>query len=152
MRKFLLTLVLMTAGVFSASAKSLVLTLKDGTKVYFLITDSSYPMMKIKDGEITLGDEHKYTFPELATFVVSNTDDPNGVEDVEVAQAHTYKSNTLVFAGDANKVKVYNVSGAQVDALISENNGSVAVNLNNLPNGAYVISTGSTSFKVVKKS
>lgn len=152
MKKVLLTLILATVGILSGSAKSLVLTLKNGTKVYFLITSDSYPMMKIHEGEITLGDEHKYTFPELESFVVSNTDDPNGVEDVEVAQVHTYKSNTLVFAGDANKVKVYNVSGAQVDALISENNGSVAVNLNNLPNGAYVISTGSTSFKVVKKS
>lgn len=151
MRKFLLALVLMTAGVFSASAKSLVLTLKDGTKVYFLITSTSSPMMKIKDGEITLGDEHRYTFPELVSFVVSNTDDPNAVEDVESNPTHTYKSNTIIFAGNADKVKVFNASGAQVEAEVSENDGRVAVNLNDLLNGVYVVNTGSTSFKVIKK-
>ena len=151
MRKVLLTLILATAGILSGSAKSLVLTLKNGTKVYFLITSTSYPMMKIKDGEITLGDEHRYTFPELASFVVSNTDDPNGVENVESNPTHTYKSNTIIFAGNADKVNVFNASGAQVEAEVSENDGRVAVNLNELPNGVYVVNTGSTSFKVIKK-
>ncbi|MBP5479101.1 MAG: T9SS type A sorting domain-containing protein [Bacteroidaceae bacterium] len=151
MKKVLLTLILATVGILSGSAKSLVLTLKNGTKVYFLITSDSYPMMKIHEGEITLGDEHKYTFPELVSFVISNTDDPNAVEDVENNPYHTYKSNTIIFAGNADKVKVFNASGAQVEAEVSENDGRVAVNLNELANGAYVVNTGSTSFKVIKK-
>lgn len=150
MKKILL-LLLMTMCVLSGSARSLVLTLKNGTKVYFLITSEKNPVMKFENGGITVDDKGSYTFPEVVSFIVSNTDDPNAIEDVKSEAAFTYRANTVLFVGDASKVKVYNASGAQVEASVSQANDRVAVDLNDLGKGVYVISTGDTSFKVIKK-
>ena len=151
MRKFILSLALIVACVLSASAKSFVLTLKDGTKVYFAVTIDKSAVMDISKGNITIEDKNTYTFEQVKSFVLSNENDPNAINDVEMDGGASYKANTLVVPGNLNTVKVYDASGAQVEANISESNGRVIVNLNNMNKGVYVVSTGSTSFKVIKK-
>jgi hypothetical protein len=46
---------------------------------------------------------------------------------------------------------VFTVGGTEVKAEVNQSGDIATVNLNNLPTGAYVINTGSTTFKVMKK-
>ena len=48
-------------------------------------------------------------------------------------------------------MKVYTVGGVEVEADIQRNGDTVAVNLNGLAAGVYVVSTGKSSLKVMKK-
>lgn len=151
MKKILLLLALMSICILSASAKSLVITLKNGTNVYFLITADKSPVMKFNDGGITMVDGASYTFAEVKSFDISNTDDPNAIDEASDDAKISYRANTILFAGDVNKVKVYNASGVQVEANVSKAGDRVAIDLNDLTKGVYVINTGDTSFKVIKK-
>ena len=151
MKKFLLALAVGMCSLAS-SAKSLVLTLNDGAKVYFIMTTTDIPVMRVKDGTITVNGEGSYTFSQIKSFVISETDDPNAIEDVAGDSGVGFRANTLLLSCDIAKVKVYNASGALVEANISSvGGGRVSVDLNGLNNGVYLISTGNTSFKIMKK-
>ena len=49
------------------SAKSLVLTLKNGTLVYYLLGGEANPMMRLTDGDIVVNTD-KYEFGNIQNF------------------------------------------------------------------------------------
>ena len=68
----------MTA-LLSVEAKSLVITLKDGTLVYYLLNSDKSPVMRMVPGGFTVNKD-SYKFSEVKNFYISPTDDPNPVE------------------------------------------------------------------------
>lgn len=151
MKQKLLTLitalVLVSGTVF---AKSLVLTLSNGKKVYYLLDNKTATMMRFVDGKITV-EADEYTFSGIKNFYISEQDDPNSIEEVVSKSNATYRANTLVVNIANAPVKVYTANGREVKAETSSTESTTSVDLGNLAKGTYIIRIGESSFKVMKK-
>lgn len=145
---FLPLLLLFSIG---ASAKSVVFTLNNGDKVYYLLSKDAAPMLRFKDGRMTVNDE-AYEFSDIKHFYISDEDDPNAIEQVLSKQPMTFRANTIILRSDAVKtLKVYTLDGVEVKVQVQKTDDVISVDLNGLEKGTYVINTGSSSMKVWKK-
>ena len=148
------TLAFVTCLFISASAltaKSLVLTLTDGTLVYYLLGGEKDPMMHFVDGGVMVNSDG-YSFADLKIIYISLTDDPNGIEHRLADAQISYRSNVLALpAADTESVKVYASNGSLVEVPMRYEAGFLFVDLSVLPQGIYAVKTGDTSLKVMKK-
>lgn len=134
-----------------ASAKSVVFTLNDGTKVYYLLSAEVSPMLRFKDGKMVVN-EDTYEFTDIKNFYISEEDDPNAIEKVLAKHNVTFKANTVVINSDSVKIlKIYTLDGVEVKVPVEKSENVISVNLNGLERGTYLISTGDSSLKVLKK-
>ncbi len=132
-------------------AKSVVFTLSDGTKVYYLLGGETNPVLRFVDGKMKV-DADLYELSDIKNFFISEEDDPNGIEALLSKQDITIKANTVVVNSSAVKtLKVFTLSGVEVKADVQRQNDVLTVDLNSLEKGTYVISTGKSSLKVMKK-
>jgi len=132
-------------------AKSVVFTLSDGTKVYYLLGGETNPVLRFVDGKMKV-DADLYELSDIKNFFTSEEDDPNGIEALLSKQNITIKANTVVVNSSAVKtLKVFTLSGVEVKADVQRQNDVLTVDLNSLEKGTYVISTGKSSLKVMKK-
>ena len=58
-------------AIVNLSARSIVLTLKDGTHVYYLLGGESRPVLKFVDGNIVVNTD-RYEFGDIKNFYISN--------------------------------------------------------------------------------
>ena len=132
-------------------AKSVVFTLSDGTKVYYLLGGETNPVLRFVDGKMKV-DADLYELSDIKNFFISEEDDPNGIEALLSKQDITIKANMVVVNSSAVKtLKVFTLSGVEVKADVQRQNDVLTVDLNSLEKGTYVISTGKSSLKVMKK-
>lgn len=150
MKKWIcLLLVLMTS--LGVSAKSVVFTMNDGTKVYYLLSTGVNPILRFKEGRMVVN-EDAYEFSDIKNFYISETDDPNAIDFLLSGKDVTMAANTVIIPADAVKdVKVYMVDGKDVKVRVEKTDHAIIVHLNELEKGTYVISTGKSSMKVMKK-
>lgn len=150
MKKLALFLLMLVASI-GATAKSLVFTLNDGTKVYYQLSSEVNPIMRFKEGKLLVNDD-VYEFDGIKNFYLSDEDAPNAIENVQSKPNVTFKANTVLIPADAVKVlKVFTVDGVEVKTVIQNEGDVFSVDLNGLAKGVYVISTGKSSLKVTKK-
>lgn len=150
MKKLTFFLLMLVASI-GATAKSLVFTLNDGTKVYYQLSSEVNPIMRFKEGKLLVNDD-VYEFGGIKNFYLSDEDAPNAIENVQSKPNVTFKANTVLIPADAVKVlKVFTVDGVEVKAVIQNEGDVFSVDLNGLAKGVYVISTGKSSLKVIKK-
>lgn len=149
MKKISLALMIMLLSA-SAMAKSVVFTLSDGTLVYYLLGGEKNPVMKFVDGKVTVNTD-SYELTKIKNFYISDTDDPNGIEQTLAEQNVSFSANQFVVKADAKSVKVFNLSGTQANASITSAEGFVTIDLSELVKGTYIINVGTASFKVMKK-
>lgn len=131
---------------FTASARSLVLTLGDrvGTKVYYLIdeTAGNKPVMHFSDGTVTIG-ARNITLQQLTGFTISDTDFTEGGHrvdgDKETAVTALITDDALTMQGN---VRVYTLDGR----LVMQQKGGV--DFSALPAGNYVITNGKSIVKI----
>jgi hypothetical protein len=136
-----------------AMARSIVFTLNDGkdTKVYYLLGGDTDPVLRFKDGKMTVNAD-QYELSDIKNFYVSEQDDPVGIESMLAKQNVKFSANTLVVnAADAQSVKVYTLGGVEVKADVQKNGDVISVNLNGLEKGTYVVNFCKSSMKVMKK-
>ena len=144
-----LFLMLMTS--VGASARSVVFTLSDETKVYYLLSSEVNPVLRFKEGKLVVNDD-VYEFSDIKNFYISEEDDPNAIEPVLSKLNMTFKENTVIIRSETVKaVKVYTLNGEEVKAPVEKTDDVISVNLNGLEKGTYLISTGDSSLKVLKK-
>ena len=144
-----LFLMLMTS--VGASARSVVFTLSDETKVYYLLSSEVNPVLRFKEGKMVVNDD-VYEFSDIKNFYISEEDDPNAIEPVLSKLNMTFKENTVIIRSETVKaVKVYTLNGEEVKAPVEKTDDVISVNLNGLEKGTYLISTGDSSLKVLKK-
>ncbi len=150
MKKWIcLLLVLMTS--LGVSAKSVVFTMNDGTKVYYLLSTGVNPILRFKEGRMVVN-EDAYEFSDIKNFYISETDDPNAIDFLLSGKDVTMAAHTVIIPADAVKdVKVYMVDGKEVKVRGEKTDHDIIVHLNELGKGTYVISTGKSSMKVMKK-
>lgn len=134
----------------AASAKSVVFTLSNGTKVYYLLGGETNPVMKFMEGKVVVNAD-EYEIAGIKSFVISDTDDPNGIEQTFAEKEVSFKANQFVVKTDAKNVRVFGMSGAPVKASVANADGWVTVDLSELSPGTYIINVGESSFKVMKK-
>ncbi len=144
---FALFLLLTTACV--ASAKSVVFTLSDNSKVYYLLGGEKNPVMKFVDGNLVVNTD-TYEISNIKNFVISDEDDPTVIKAIAKA-ANSFDGKSLIVGAEAKDVKVFDASGVEVEASIVAGEGTTTVNLSNNKKGVYVVRVGNTSFKVMKK-
>lgn len=150
MKKLTFSLLMLVASI-GATAKSLVFTLNDGTKVYYQLSSEVNPIMRFKEGKLLVNDD-VYEFDGIKNFYLSDEDAPNAIENVQSKPNVTFKANTVLIPADAVKVlKVFTVDGVEVKTVIQNEGDVFSVDLNGLAKGVYVISTGKSSLKVTKK-
>ena len=150
MKKLTFFLLMVVASI-GATAKSLVFTLNDGTKVYYQLSSEVNPIMRFKEGKLLVNDD-VYEFDGIKNFYLSDEDAPNAIENVQSKPNVTFKANTVLIPADAVKVlKVFTVDGVEVKTVIQNEGDVFSVDLNGLAKGVYVISTGKSSLKVIKK-
>lgn len=131
--------------------KSLVLTLANNTLVYYVLGGAKNPMMRFADGKVCV-ESDEYTFSNIKNFYISETDDPSGIEHLLKEQQITYKAGTLIVHTDSpESISVYTVNGMKISVPVEQAGNVVAVSLNQLPKGVYVVRVGESSFKVFKK-
>ncbi len=139
---------------FAAEAKSVVFTLTDGTLVYYLLSSTDSPVMHMENGGVVVNTDY-YQFSGVANFYISAKDDPNiltGVDELLQSKPAALVGGVLTLkATDGQGVKVYDASGKEVPAEITVQGDGVAVGLQRLGQGVYVVNTGKASFKVMKK-
>ena len=141
----------MLVASIGATAKSLVFTLNDGTKVYYQLSSEVNPIMRFKEGKLLVNDD-VYEFDGIKNFYLSDEDAPNAIENVQSKPNVTFKANTVLIPADAVKMlKVFTVDGVEVKTVIQNEGDVFSVDLNGLAKGVYVISTGKSSLKVIKK-
>ena len=145
---FLFLLLMTSVG---ASARSVVFTLSDDTKVYYLLSSEVNPVLRFKEGKMVVNDD-VYEFSDIKNFYISEEDDPNAIEPVLSKLNMTFKENTVIIRSETVKaVKVYTLNGEEVKAPVEKTDDVISVNLNGLEKGTYLISTGDSSLKVLKK-
>ncbi len=150
MKKLTFFLLMLVASI-GATAKSLVFTLNDGTKVYYQLSSEVNPIMRFKEGKLLVNDD-VYEFDGIKNFYLSDEDAPNAIENVQSKPNVTFKANTVLIPADAVKVlKVFTVDGVEVKTVIQNEGDVFSVDLNGLAKGVYVISTGKSSLKMIKK-
>lgn len=150
MKKLTFSLLMLVASI-GATAKSLVFTLNDGTKVYYQLSSEVNPIMRFKEGKLLVNDD-VCEFDGIKNFYLSDEDAPNAIENVQSKPNVTFKANTVLIPADAVKVlKVFTVDGVEVKTVIQNEGDVFSVDLNGLAKGVYVISTGKSSLKVTKK-
>ena len=133
------------------SAKSVVFTLKDGTKVYYLISGGNNPIMTFDNGTVTVNSD-TYQISDIVNFYISSTDDPSGISDTKAVGADFKMQGETLYIGATDKeVKVFAINGAEVEVDVSTVGDVTAVGIANLPAGNYVVKVGKTSFKFNKK-
>lgn len=147
MRKLLLLMVLAACSSVGMKAKSVVFVLADGTEVYYLIDKT--PVMKWADGVVTV-ETDTYTVEGISRFYISETDEPNAIEDV-VAKAGLHMDGSNIVVKTAGKVDVYTVDGKSVDARQTMSGGYVSVDTSTLPQGIYIVRIGNQSMKFLKR-
>ena len=131
--------------------KSLVLTLANNTLVYYMLGGDKNPMMRFADGKVCVNSD-EYAFSNIKNFYISETDDPSGIEHLLKEQQITYKAGTLIVNTDnPESIGVYNANGMKVSVPVEQSGDAVAVSLNQLPKGVYVVRVGESSFKVLKQ-
>lgn len=151
--KKLLTLIVLMAFVMSASAKSVVFTLKDGTLVYYFLGGDVKPVMRFVEGKVTVNTD-TYEFSDIKNFYISAEDDPNitNIENLFAQEEKQFSGNVFVLkTATAKPVKVYDANGAMVEAEVNQADGYISVDMNSLRRGTYIIKVGEGSFKVLKK-
>lgn len=145
---FLILLLMTSVG---SSARSIVFTLSDDTKVYYLLSSEVNPVLRFKEGKMVVN-EDVYEFSDIKNFYISEEDDPNAIEPVLSKLNMTFKENTVIIRSETVKtVRVYTLNGVEVKAPVEKTDDVISVNLNGLEKGTYLINTGNSSLKVLKK-
>jgi len=133
----------------AAYAKSLVITLTDGTLVYYLLGSDTNPKLHFVDGGIMINADN-YALEGVKNFYISNEDDPNAIKDVFTDDKMEIRDNVLIIPS-SETVSVYTTAGKQVQANSRLMSNKTIIDLNALPQGSYVINIGKTSFKIMKR-
>lgn len=148
--KIIILVTCLFLAIGSASARSLVLTLKNGTHVYYLLGKDSNPMLRFVDGGMVINTD-RYEFSSLKNFYISATDDPNGIEHVMDDMVQYGDNKVVVDTDKLTDISIYTLDGCRVNTHTLQANGKVTIDLTSLPQGTYVITIGGSSLKILKR-
>jgi len=145
--KRLVLITMLSLSALLMQARSLVLTLNDGTKAYYPITAAQRPVLCFTDGKLSV-ETQSYLFTDIREFRVSDEDGPTGICSTEIRPK--LEGNRLWIDTEV-KVAVYDTGGRKQSVDIEKAAGGQIVSLASLLPGLYIVHAGKTTFKYVKK-
>lgn len=152
MKKLLLSVICVVASSFAfAEGDALNLTMKDGTIHSFLLSEQPTVTMADDYLVITLSDNStaSYDLYQVSKYTFGS---PTGISKVLSSEDISLSGDNIIFQGVTNgKVTVSSLSGARVDAGVSESAGNTVVSLSSLPSGVYVVKVNNAVIKISKK-
>ncbi len=151
-KKLWLAALFLTATLPPASGKSLVLTLSDGSEVYYLLGGDTNPMMKFIDGNVYINAD-EYSFSGIDKFRISQTDDPNGIEAISAKENGVCIENDAIYIKSAKKsgeISVYAANGSKINIPVEKSGDIVTISTVSVPQGIYIIKVGDSSIKFIK--
>ena len=105
---YLLGLALLTS--FAVEAKSLVITLSDGSLVYYLLSNDNAPTMRIVEGGFMVNGD-TYAFKDVKNFYISTTDDPTDIDKDGRFTLNDVAELMRKYLESPTRVKDYDVDG-----------------------------------------
>lgn len=151
MKKITLSLIFLCLACLTAMAKSVVFTLANDTKVYYLLGGETAPMMRFADGKLTVNAD-SYEFTDIKNFYISAEDDPTGIENMLKERNFSFHGGTVVVqAADAKNAAVFTLDGKAMQADTTKDGDIFTIDLNALPAGNYIVKVGKAAFKITKK-
>jgi len=150
MKKILFLTLICLIGPITTQAKSLVLTLSDGTNVYYILNTGVNPLMKFNDGKVTVNTD-TYTFSGIEKMRISKTDDPTGIEGITANDKKITLNGSTLYINTTGEIKIYSADANQIDIPTGVNNGMTAIDVSGLEKGVYIVKTEKASFKFLKK-
>lgn len=140
--------VLLLAFHVEMQARKLVITLLDGTQVFYSITDNDRPVMEFADGVVTVKAD-SFSFGDIREFRLVKDDD--AVRGISAGQSGLRLDHGRIYLNQVSAVSVFSLKGQSVEVPTSLQDQLTVLDVSALPAGVYVIKTDKTSFKFVKK-
>lgn len=152
MKKLLLSVICVVASSFAwAEGDALNLTMKDGTIHSFLLSEEPTVTMADDYLVITLSDNStaSYDLYQVSKYTFGSS---TGISKVLSSKDISLSGDNIIFQGiTSGKVDVSSLSGAKVNASVSESGGNTVVSLSSLPAGVYVVKVNNAVIKISKK-
>ena len=149
MKRILLYLIVMLLAFHGEmQARKLVVTLLDGTQVFYSITDTDRPVMEFADGMVTVKAD-SFSFGDIREFRLAKDDD--AVKGLSADLSGLRLDHGRIYLNQASAVSVFSLKGQRVEVPASVQDRLTVLDVSALPAGVYVIKTDRTSFKFVKK-
>lgn len=149
MKRILLYLIVMLLAFHGEmQARKLVVTLLDGTQVFYSITDNDRPVMEFADGMVTVKAD-SFSFGDIREFRLVKDDD--AVKGLSADLSGLRLDRGRIYLNPVSAVSVFSLKGQRVEVPASVQDRLTVLDVSALPAGVYVIKTDKTSFKFVKK-
>lgn len=133
-------------SALQVQAKSLVLTLVDGTSLYYLLGGETNPVMRFSEDSGFSVNADNYEFSGVKNFYISTTD-ASCISKTKISKT-SFHSGFLSI--NAASVAVFTLDGKNVDVISEKSGDMITIDMSSLPKGIYVIKAGKSSFKVCK--
>ena len=143
---------LAATAMLQASAKNLVIELTNGTKIYYPVSNSVTPFLKVTEGTVSI-DADQYAFADADRFYLTDEADPTAVVSPE---AKPVMREGFVYLETTGPVRLYTPDGQQLPVKATVQHPSATaqlteVDLNGLKPGTYLLKTGNKTLKFTKK-
>lgn len=154
MKSILIALILMCHGAFLFSQEALILHQKNGGKVAYVLSER--PKVTYEGENLVLTTQSvavEYPLSDVSKFTFGDLGD-NGIEGLHGDDASVkLNAHTLVVAGGkpGSALSLYSLSGTMVWRTNLDANGQLIRSVADLPQGVYVLKSGSVTSKIIKR-
>ncbi|MCM1222521.1 MAG: T9SS type A sorting domain-containing protein [Lachnospiraceae bacterium] len=142
----------------NAENEKMLLTLKNGQSIEMPLIDEDNNPIEIffyeeyQENETTLvcgiGDQY-FQFPEISNYKILST---SGIEDIPAPISFDIKGDAILIRGAKGEgIHIYSISGTCIHSSSNNMDGTINIDISSLSPGVYVITTGSQTFKFIKK-
>ncbi len=149
MKKIIIIALIALLNASFACAKSLVLTLSDGSSVYYQLGGDTEPVLRFSASGVVI-EADSYQFSEFSNFVISDNDKPTGVDEVEV-KAPSFQDGKIVIPSVYKNIQLYDCNGSQCQADVTTTDEYSSLDMSSLSAGIYIVKVGNNSFKILCK-
>ena len=150
---------LVLLGASAVSARSLIIQLNDGTKMYYLISLTENPCLKFDDGTINIQSD-QFTVSDVDKFYISETDNPNQIQhpESETGIRSTGQADKCLYilldkatSDEQLSIKLFSIDGKALKSKYSIEENKVVLETSGLSKGIYILHIGNHSLKFQKK-
>lgn len=155
----ILILILLLLHIGFVSARSLVIQLRDGTKMYYLISLSENPCLVFDQGNMSIQSD-QFTVSDVEKFYISETDDPNRLTTPK--QEEVFRSTGLATESlhiilenlnpdEQPRISLFSIDGKSLESSYSFKGKELILETSGLDKGIYILRIGDRSLKFQKK-
>ena len=157
--KTILILFLLMLHIGLVSGRSLVIELKDGTKMYYLVSLEENPCLVFDQGSMSIQSD-RFTISDVSKFYISETDAPNQLSHPR--QEETFRSTGLaaeslhIVVDNLNpdelpEIGLFGIDGKSLECSYRFKGKELILETSGLARGIYLLKIDNKSLKFQKK-